>query len=652
MVAPRFAAFLVVAVAATLGPGIGAPARAAVPAGARAEDGVVVKLRDGASASAQSLGGRSSNGLGRGRSLVRLDRGARLDEVLGQLKRDPRVEWAEPNLRYRAAVVPNDPCLSPEKCEPHQWGPAQVQAPAAWDVTKGSSAIRVAVIDGGVDAGHPDLMGKVDFGGDYTGDPADDCDFHGTHVAGTIGAETNNNKGVAGVGWNTRVVDYRVLSWDDIEDDCTGTLSRIAQAIDQAVRDGVKVVNLSLAGPFPSRTILASVSAAVSAGVVVVAAAGNEGQEGNPVQYPAAYPDVVSVAASTESDQTAEKSERGQWIDLVAPGEDIVSTVPGNSYASFDGTSMATPHVAAAAALLFAHNPGLSARGVIERIQIYSDPYAGTGADVRYGRLNIYRALTGSGVGSFGEPGYWMVATDGGIFSFGGNGFYGSTGSMVLNQPVFAMAATPSRQGYWFVARDGGIFAFGDAVPKFFGSRGGKPLPYGPIVGMAATPTGNGYWLASSGGDVYYFGDAKPHGTVAPFAPSAPIVGMAASATGKGYWLVGSDGAVYAFGDAQNYGDMSGFRLNKPVVGMAPTITGQGYWLVATDGGIFSFGDAQFRGSTGSIALNKPIVGMKRARDGDGYWLVASDGGVFAYNAGFYGSMGGTPLNQPVVGIG
>ena len=610
-------------------PFVAPPARAAVPKDARAEDGVVVKRRNGT------------------RAVVKPKAGERLDEAVARLGRDPDVEWAEPNVRYKAAAQPNDPCLF--GCGAFQWGPHSIGAFAAWDVTHGSAAVKVAVIDGGVDLSHPDLAGKATFGADYTGEPDDVCQDHGTHVAGIAGAATDNAEGVAGLGWNTGVVSYRVLSWTEVpEPDCTGLLSDIAQAIDDAVSDGVKVVNLSLTGPFDSRTIREAVMRAIAASVVVVAAAGNEGQEGNPVLYPAALPDVISVAATTPDEQTWEKSQRGQWIDVAAPGYEIVSTVPGG-YGTASGTSMAVPHVAAAAALLKAHFPGISPADVTARIQRYSDLYGGAGTDVRYGRLNVHRALVGTGPGTFGDQGYWMVATDGGIFSFGVP-FYGSTGSLVLNQPVFAMAATPTRKGYWFVARDGGIFNYGDAV--FRGSMGGQKLHHGAIVGMAATPSGNGYWLASSGGEVYYFGDAKPYGSVAPAKPSAPIVGITATATGNGYWLVGSNGEVYPFGDAGAHGSMAGFRLNKPVVGMTATITGKGYWLVATDGGIFSFGDAQFRGSTGAIPLNKPIVGMKRARDGDGYWLVASDGGLFAFNAPFNGSMGGKPLNQPVVGIG
>ena len=183
-------------------------------------------------------------------------------------------------------------------------------------------------------------------------------------------------------------------------------------------------------------------------------------------------------------------------------------------------------------------------------------------------------------------PGYWEVASDGGIFSYGGAQFFGSTGSLHLNAPIVGMAATPNDAGYWLLASDGGIFAFGDAV--FYGSTGGMHL-------------------------------------------NAPIVAMSPTPDGGGYWLVASDGGIFAFGDAVFYGSTGGLRLDRPIVGMASTFDGHGYWLVASDGGIFAFGDASFFGSTGGLPLQKPIVGMTAAPDGSGYWLVASDGGIFNF---------------------
>jgi len=143
--------------------------------------------------------------------------------------------------------------------------------------------------------------------------------------------------------------------------------------------------------------------------------------------------------------------------------------------------------------------------------------------------------------------GYWLVAGDGGIFTFGDAGFHGSTGGLRLNQPIVGMAPTPSGQGYWLVAKDGGIFTFGDA--GFHGSTGGLRLNQ-PIVGMAPTPSGQGYWLVAKDGGIFTFGDAGFHGALAADPSAFPVTAVSSSATGGGYLLAGANGAVYAFGSA------------------------------------------------------------------------------------------------------
>ncbi len=244
--------------------------------------------------------------------------------------------------------------------------------------------------------------------------------------------------------------------------------------------------------------------------------------------------------------------------------------------------------------------------------------------------------------------GYRLVASDGGIFAFGDAPFFGSTGSIKLNQPINGMASTPSAAGYWMVASDGGLFAFGDA--GFFGSTGGMNLR-DPVVGMTVSGTGRGYRLVTSAGEVFSFGDAaRLPAESLPGRPAQPIVGIAGTPTGAGYWVAGRDGQVTAFGDAPSLGSTG--PLNKPVVAIAATPSGGGYWLVASDGGLFAFGDAGFFGSTGAVRLNKPIVGIAPTATGRGYWMVASDGGIFAFgDAVFLGSTGGIRLNQPVVGM-
>ena len=209
------------------------------------------------------------------------------------------------------------------------------------------------------------------------------------------------------------------------------------------------------------------------------------------------------------------------------------------------------------------------------------------------------------------------------------------------------LAPTADGQGYWIGASDGGVFAFGDA--NFYGSMGGQSLS-APVSGIAARPQGDGYWLTGSDGAVYSFGNAGFHGSLYGIHLNAPVVGICSTASGNGYWLVGADGGIYCFGDAPFHGSMGGQHLSAPVVGMARTPS-NGYWLVASDGGIFSF-SAPFYGSMGGQHLNAPMVGIAARPQGDGYWLNGSDGGMFCFgNAGFHGSLGGIHLSQPIVGI-
>jgi len=221
-----------------------------------------------------------------------------------------------------------------------------------------------------------------------------------------------------------------------------------------------------------------------------------------------------------------------------------------------------------------------------------------------------------------GAGGYWLTASDGGVFSFGNAEFYGSAAPLRLNEPIVGMAATPDGKGYWLVAADGGIFTYGDAT--FYGSMGSTHLDE-PVVGMAATSDGGGYWLAGADGGVFSFGDAVYYGN-SLVADSTSVgtktVGISTDPAGRGYWLVSANGSVAAFGAAASYGSTAGVHLNAPIVGMAPTPDGDGYWEVASDGGVFTFGDAQFYGSLGSQQIAYPIAGIAADPQGGGYWLL------------------------------
>ncbi len=211
--------------------------------------------------------------------------------------------------------------------------------------------------------------------------------------------------------------------------------------------------------------------------------------------------------------------------------------------------------------------------------------------------------------------------------------------------PVVALASDPATGGYWVVASDGGVFSF-DA--PFDGSAGALPLAR-PVVGAASTPDGGGYWLVASDGGVFTYGDAGFYGSEGGHHLNRPIVGMAATPDGGGYWLVASDGGIFTFGDARFYGSTGAMHLNRPVVGMAAAPAGAGYWLVASDGGIFTFGDAPFGGAATGL-LRRGAVGMAAA--GGGYRIVSADGGVYALGgAPFDGSVFVPPMAGEVIAV-
>ncbi len=261
-------------------------------------------------------------------------------------------------------------------------------------------------------------------------------------------------------------------------------------------------------------------------------------------------------------------------------------------------------------------------------------------------------STTGPGRGVHGasvtaQP-YWTVGSDGGVFSFGGAAFYGSTGGIRLNKPVVTMAATPDGRGYWLVASDGGVFSFGDA--GFYGSTGGVRLTQ-PIVGMTPTSDGKGYWLVAADGGLFAFGDPRFHGSAAGLHLSRPVVGMSATPDGNGYWMVAADGGIMSFGDAAFRGSAAGGAFS-PAVGMADTPDGGGYWVVRADGSVQAFGDAGSYGS-GLGTTGGRAVAIIAAADGKGYALASAAGGVrgFGSDTDLGPGLVGVALAQPVVAM-
>lgn len=282
--------------------------------------------------------------------LLKVDAAAR-DNVIDALSHNPNVAYAEQNSIAQAEYIPNDPCYYPACFIYGQWDMDMIGAPQAWDVTKGNPSIIVAVLDSGISQTHPDLAGKVvlNVKFDTSSSTVNDVYTHGTHVAGTIAANTDNFIGVAGIGFNTRLYNVKVLG-----DDGWGTYSAITQGIIWAADNGAQVISMSLGGTAASSAMEDAVNYAWNKGAVIVAAAGNNGDT-NPM-YPAYYQNVIAVASIDTSKQLASYSTSGDWVDVAAPGTVILSTITSganDTYGFKSGTSMAAPHVSGLAALVF-----------------------------------------------------------------------------------------------------------------------------------------------------------------------------------------------------------------------------------------------------------------------------------------------------------
>lgn len=378
-------ASLALALVLTLPQTVGAEA-APADKPAYAPDQVIVKFKEGTSARTMKATHQEEQAklLSRNETLgfdvVKVEDKS-VEQAVQEYEKNPDVEYAEPNYIYTIQWTPNDPDFSSR-----QWGPQKVQAPEAWDVTRGSSSTRIAIVDTGVQYDHPDLAGKVVRGYDFVDDDSDpyDGNGHGTHCAGIAAAVTDNGRGIAGMAPNATIYAVRVL-----DDNGSGTLDDVANGIIHAADNGADVISLSLGSPNDSITLKEAVNYAWEKGVVVVAAAGNNGS--SQPTYPAYYSNAIAVAA-TDSDETkASFSNYGSWVDVAAPGVDIYSTYTGSSYRSLSGTSMATPHVAGLAGLLDAQ--GRSASQIRAAIENTADPISGTGTYWSKGRINAYKAV-------------------------------------------------------------------------------------------------------------------------------------------------------------------------------------------------------------------------------------------------------------------
>lgn len=300
------------------------------------------------------------------------------EAAVAALEKNPLVEYVEEDIEYKidAQSVP--------------YGIPHIKADVAHSQSVTGSGVKVAVLDTGIDASHEDL--NVAGGASFVTDEPDaltDGNGHGTHVAGTIAA-LNNNVGVVGVSYDVDLYAVKVLSGAG-----SGTLSGIAQGIEWAIDNDMDVINMSLGGSTGSSTLKQASDNAYNSGIVVVAAAGNSGSFFgliNTIGYPARYDSVIAVGAVDANNNRASFSSVGSQLEVMAPGVDINSTLPGNQYGALNGTSMASPHVAGAAALILAKYPNMTNVQVRQKLRDTAT-YLGSAFNYGHGVINVEEAL-------------------------------------------------------------------------------------------------------------------------------------------------------------------------------------------------------------------------------------------------------------------
>ncbi len=613
------------------------------------------------------------------------------DTYAKELLASGEAEYIEPNYVVHAFGIPNDPRVG------EQWGmnntgasggtaDVDIDAPEAWNVTTGSPDVVVGVVDTGVDYTHPDLAANIwknpgevpgngiDDDGDgvvddaygfnaiaQSGDPMDDNN-HGTHVAGVIGAASNNAAGVAGVNWRVKIMPLKFLDAGG-----SGTVDAAISAIQYAVTMknrgvNVRVLSNSWGGSGYSQALQDAITAAENAGILFVAAAGNNGTDNDSTpQYPASYdnPNVVSVAAIDRNGNLASFSNFGQsTVHLAAPGKDILSTVRGGGYASYSGTSMATPHVSGVAALLAGREASLTADQIKDRLLSTVKPLPGlNGLVVAPGTVDAFNALTSAFAPLPPGPLPVLYERSAPAFSF---------------DPVFGDRVIAADDGY--VIHDLGFTFryYGTDYRRVVVSANGRILPVGESDGVPASPdysnrlfpginvfsddlapsppslspTG-GTWFKSDGNVATITWDVVPYAARDTTDPARRLVVQA---------TLGADGGIqFRYQDTDT--DEPNSRFGKSAtVGIAPAAGGVGPKVLVSD----NTENPALLGPGRAVGFAVPVVNAASDFDGDGasdiavwrpatgMWFVLPSSTGYAFERHFYrqlGLSGDTPVS-------
>jgi thermitase len=579
----------------------GAAAKDNSPRGPRIDPSTILVKFATPSAAASHIKGDGDRSLGvtpNGVYIVKLAPGRDVQAGLAAYRRHAAVLYAEPNyIRSIDLTAPDDPSY------PAQWALSAIHALDGWGVYPGSYGSGVgpplAVVDTGIDSGHPDLAANVDttkgatcLSGTCASNPALDDNGHGTHVAGIAAAVTDNGVGIAGVGFASRIVPIKVLAANG-----SGSDASVASGIGWAVGHGARVVNLSLGGYGFSQTLCDAVANAVSSRAVVVAAAGNDGSS-TPL-YPAACPGAIGVAATASDGSSPSWSNWGNPnVFLSAPGVNIYSTYrtnQGSTYATLSGTSMATPHVSGVAALLLGQSPSRSpsdVRQIVARTaeklggaSYGSDPYGTCSGctwnpDYGYGQVDLHGALclgASSSVASFSP----LVAPAGGTVAITGPAVGCATSVSLglvnapfsVDSPTHVTATVPAGVGYgrWRVKTGGGT-AVSDLVATV-----ASPT----IVGLSPVRGGAGSSVTLTGANFTGVTSVTLGLVAASFTVVSPtqITAVVPSGASYGRWRVGSP--VWTAEDPYVFNVATGtptfmFSPNVAPTGGAVTLTGSG----------------------------------------------------------------------------